>query len=148
MPRRLLAALLAIAALPALTACGESKEETFGKDFRGVNKRIVALGSEVGKAVNGASKKSDSQLADEFGKLSQRTGELAQDVDELDPPDKLKATTGQLGESLGDAKDALGDIQQAAAKHDATAARRAAIQLASSSRDLRDARQKLVKATR
>ena len=148
MSRRLLAAAVAIVALCALSACGGSKEESFAKDFKPVNKRIVAMGSDVGKTVNGASKKTDKELADEFGTLSQRTGELAQDVDELDPPDDLKKTTDDLSESLGDAKDALGDIQEAASKHDATAARKATIQLVGSSGDLRTARQKLEKATR
>jgi hypothetical protein len=146
--RRLLAAAVATVAVCALSACGGSKEDTFAKDFKAVNKQIVALGADVGKTVNGASKKTDKQLAAEFGTLSDRTGKLADDVDELEPPDDLQKTTDALGKSLTSAEDALGDIQTAAGKHDATAARKATIQLVGSSGDLRDARQKLEKATR
>jgi hypothetical protein len=146
--RALIAAVLALAATPALAACGGSDEDAFKKDFRGVNGRIAALGKDVGKTVNEASGKKDTQIEDEFGELAQSTGELAQDVDELEPPDKLTATKDDLVESLGDAKDALSDIEQAAAKHDAQAARKATIQLVASSDDLRDARVKLERATR
>lgn len=148
MSRARLAAPLAFAVTFVLAACGESEDEAFSKDFRGVNERIVALGKDVGKTVNGASGKEDKQIEDEFGRLAQSTGELAQDVDELEPPDKLTATTDDLVESLGDAKDALGEIEQAAAKHDAQAARKATIQLVASSDDLREARLKLARATR
>jgi hypothetical protein len=146
--RRLLTAAVATVAVCSLSACGGNKEDEFAQDFKDVNKRIVALGADVGKTVNGASKKTDKKLAGEFGALSDRTGKLEHDVDELEPPDDLKDTTGDLSKSLGQAKDALGDIQTAAEKHDATAARKATIQLVGSSSDLRDARQELEKATR
>jgi hypothetical protein len=147
-PRARLVAVLALAAPLALAACGESDEEAFNKDFRGVNTRIVALGKDVGTTVNGATRKKDTQIEDEFGELSQRAGELAQDLDELEPPDKLKATKEALVKSLGDAEDSLGAIEQAAAKHDADAARKATIQLVGAADDLRDSREKLERATR
>ena len=148
MPSAWLAAVLALAASLALAACGGSDEEAFDKDFRAVNARIVTLGEDVGKAVNGASRKRDTQIEDQFGKLSKRAGELAQEVDELEPPDKLKSTKEALAKSLDDAKDSLGQIEQAAGKHDADAARKATIQLVGAADDLRDSRQKLERATR
>ena len=148
MSRALCTAVLAVAASLAFAACGESDEEAFNKDFRGVDARIVVLGKDLGESVDGASRKKDTQIEDEFGKLSQRAGELARDVDQLDPPEEVKATKEGLAESLGDTEDALGDIEQAAAKHDARAARMATIQLVAAARDLRDSRQKLVRATR
>ena len=147
MSRALCTAVLAVAASLALAACGESDEEAFNKDFRGVDARIVVLGKDLGESVDGASRK-DRQIEDEFGKLSQRAGQLARDVDKLEPPEELKATKEALAESLGDTEDALGDIEQAAAKHDARAARMATIQLVAAARHLRDSRQKLVRATR
>jgi hypothetical protein len=146
--RPVASAVLAVAALSLLSACGGSKEDDFAKDYRDVNKQIVALGSDVGKTVNGASKKTDKELADEFGSLSKRTGDLAKDVDDLEPPDDLQKTTDDLSKSLTDAQHSLADIQDAADKHDADAARKATIQLVTSSADLRDARRKLEKATR
>ena len=139
--------MLAVAASLAFAACGESDEEAFNKAFRGVDARIVVLGKDLGESVDGASRK-DRQIEDEFGKLSQRAGQLARDVDKLEPPEELKATKEALAESLGDTEDALGDIEQAAAEHDARAARMATIQLLAAARDLRDSRQKLVRATR
>jgi hypothetical protein len=148
LPRALLALVAVLALVPVLSACGESEEEAFRKDYKPVNKRIVDLGEDVGKAVNGASGKTDEQIASEFGKLAQRTGEVSQQVDELDPPDDLAASQDDLVESLGDARDSLRDIEKAAGESDPQAARRATIQLITSSTDLRDARRKLERATR
>jgi hypothetical protein len=147
--RRLLAAVVVVAVAPALfAACGEDEQEAFARDFRSLDKRIGALASDVGKTVNQAAGKSDKEIEDEFGSLAQRTGELAQRVDELDPPDDLRPETDDLSESLGDAQDALRDIQKAAADGDPTAARKATIQLVTSSQDLRDSRRALERATR
>jgi hypothetical protein len=139
---------LALAVALALSACGEDQAETFARDFRALDKQIVALSGDVAKTVDEASGKSDKEIEDEFGGLAQRTGELAQRVDELEPPDDLQPETDDLSESLGDAQDALGDIQKAAADSDPAAARKATIQLVTSSQDLRDSRRALQRGTR
>ena len=145
--RCLLAAVLVVALASFVSACGEDERDTFARDFRSLDRRIAALGSDVGRSVREASGKSDEQLEDEFGKLAQRTGELAQQVDELDPPDDLRPQADDLNESLGDAQDALRDIQEAAAESDPTAARKATIQLVGASQDLRDSRRALQRET-
>jgi hypothetical protein len=150
--RRLVAVAFALLVVPVLSACGEDQREDqredFAQDFRALNKQVVALGADVGKTVNEASGKSDREIEDAFGKLAQRTGELAQKVDELEPPDDLQPETENLSESLGDAQDSLRDIQKAAADSDPAAARKATIQLVTSSEDLRDSRRALERATR
>jgi hypothetical protein len=146
--RCLLVPVFALAVALALSACGEDKAETFAKDYQPLNKQIVALGSDVGRAVNGASGKSDEGIEKEFGALAQRTGELQQNVDELEPPEDLERPTGDLVEAMGDAQDALRDIEKAAGESDPAAARKATIQLVTSSEDLRDSRRALERATR
>jgi hypothetical protein len=145
-PLLVLAAVLAV--LPAVSACGEDEEEAFSKDFRPLNQRILDLGEQVGQAVNEASGKTDEQIEDEFGRLARRTGEVQKEVDSLEPPDDLTATKEDLSEAMGDARKSLGDIAKAAAENDPQAARTATIELVSSSRELGDARRKLVRATR
>jgi hypothetical protein len=146
--RALVAVAAFLAVVPAVSACGEDEQEAFSKDFRPLNKRIVDLGEQVATAVNEASKKTDQQIEDEFGRLAQRTGEVQQDVDELEPPDNLKAAKKDLVEAMGDAQQSLRDIEKAAGDSDPQAARSATIELISSSRDLGDARSKLERATR
>jgi hypothetical protein len=146
--RRLIALACALAFVPALSACGEDEAETFANDYRPLNRQILKLGSEVGKTVNEASGKSDEDIEKEFGALAQETGELQQKVDELEPPEDLQKPTDELVEAMGDAQDALRDIEKAAGESDPAAARRATIQLVTSSEDLRDARRTLERETR
>jgi hypothetical protein len=146
--RALLAVAAMVAVAPVLAACGEDKEKTFREDFRPLNQRILDLGEDVGKAVSGASGKSDQQIEEDFGELAQRTGEVAKDVDALEPPDDLKKPKEDLVEAMGDARDALGDIESAADQSDPQAARRATVQLVTSSKELRDSRRRLERATR
>jgi len=146
--RRLIPLVLVLAFVPVLSGCGEDEAETFAKDYRPLNKQILALGSDVGETVNGASGKSDEAIEKEFGSLAQQTGELQQQVDELEPPEDLQPPTDQLGEAMDDAQDALRDIEAAAGKSDPAAAREATIQLVRSSEDLREARRTLERATR
>jgi hypothetical protein len=133
-------------ALP-IAACGENKAATFKKEFRPLSAKIVALGRDVGTAVNGASGKSDREIQQRFSSLSRRTGALQKDVNRLDPPDNLKGDKKGLVDAMGDARDALADIQKAAGASDPQAARRATIQLVAASQSLRSARLKLARAT-
>ena len=144
------ARFLAAAALVAAVAggCGEDEEETFRKEFAPVNREVVALGADVGRAVTGASGKSDKQIAQQFGELSKRTGEAQKDAEALEPPDELSADTDQLTESLGEAEKALADIEKAAGDRNPRAARQATIQLVAASEELRSSRRKLAAATR
>ena len=140
-------AILMVAATALLSACGEDKAETYKKDFKPVNQEILDLGESVGKAVQGASGKSDAALAKEFGDLAERTGKLQQEVDELEPPDDLTAPQEDLTQAMGDAQDALEGIEKAAGENDANSARESAEQLVKASEDLRDSRRKIAKET-
>ena len=144
-PRVFVIAVLLAAGL-ALAGCGEDKQETFRKEFRPLNLRILALGRDVGQAVTGASGKSDRQIEQQFGALAKRTGSLQKDVGELDPPDDLSEDRQDLAEAMGDARTALSDIQRAAGDSDPRAARRATIQLVAASNSLRSERRNLARA--
>ena len=148
MRRRLIAFAFVLVFVPGFAACGEDEAETFAKDYRPLNRQVLTLASDVGKTVNAASGKSDEAIEKEFGALAQRTGELQQQVDELEPPEDLQRPTDELVESMGDAQDALRDIEKAAAESDPAAARKATIQLVTSSEELRDSRRTLERATR
>jgi hypothetical protein len=148
LPRLSLAVAAFLALMLGLAACGEDQEETYSKAFRPLNERILDLGEQVGDAINGASGKSDQQIEAEFGRLAQRTGDVAKDVDALEPPDDLKRTNDDLVAALRVARDDLGGIEKAADESDAQAARRATIELGSASKDLSTARRKLERATR
>jgi hypothetical protein len=140
-----LAFLLALA-LP-LAACGEDKTETFNKEFKPLNAKIVALGRDVGAAVNGASGKSDRQIQQEFGSLARRTTTLQKSVNRIEAPDELSGDKKDLVDAMGDARDSLAEIEKAAGSSDPQGARRATIQLVSASQDLRSSRLKLVRKT-
>jgi hypothetical protein len=139
---------LALAALLLVAGCGDSKSETFTKDFRPINARIVALGRDVGAAVTGASGKSDHQIQDTFTALGKRATALRKQVDQLDPPSKWKKDRDELSVAMNDAAKALDAIAAAAAKGDPQAARRATIQLVAASGDLRSSRQRLARTAR
>ena len=143
--RGALMGLLSVAVL--VVGCGADKEEEFRKEYRPLNGQVERLGQDVSRSISGASGKSDKQIEGQFNGLSKRTAALKQKVDGLEPPDDLGADADRLVEAMGDAEVALGDIGKAAGGSDASAARRATIQLVAASRDLRDSRQRLERAT-
>jgi hypothetical protein len=144
-PRLIILALSA--ASLGIAACGESEEETYSKEFRPLNDRIVEIGRDVDAGVSDASGKSDAQLEQEFGRLAGRTGAVRTDVNELEPPDDLANDNQDLVEALGDAREALSEIEQAAAESDPQAARRATIELVAASDDVGTERRTLARAT-
>lgn len=138
--------LLLALALP-LAACGADKRETFKKEFKPLDAKVLTLGRDVGASVTGASGKSDRQIQQRFGSLSRRTGTLQKDVNRLEAPDDLARDKKDLVDAMGNARDALADIEKAAGAGDPQAARRATIQLVAASQDLRSERRKLARAT-
>ena len=138
---------VALAAL-VLGACGGSAEEDYKDDYPPVNQRLVSLGQEVGRAIQGAGQSSDRQLADRFGDYAQRLGELQQQLDELEPPEELTEEQDQLVSAIGDVQGSLEQIASAAEQGDADAAGQATVGLIESSRALRDARRELSSAVR
>jgi hypothetical protein len=140
--------LAALAVLAALAAgCGESKTEDFKKEFRPVNDRIIALGRQVGRALEQAQRESNSQIERQFRSLALRTGRLRQEVDDLEPPGELESAHRDLLEAMGKARKGLDGISDAAGAGKPRAATRASLDLLDASDDLRAARQKLARAT-
>ena len=148
MSRRLvrLAALLAGGGLAA-AGCGEDEQKTFEKEFKPLNRELVALGTEVGGSISSASGSSNSQIAQAFGKHRRELGTLRDEAEELEPPGELDSTHEDLTKAMDDAQNALAGIERAAKKGNTEQARRATIRFVSSSARLRTARRKLAKAT-
>jgi uncharacterized protein YukE len=143
-PTALATALVAI----VLAGCGGSSEEDYRDEFEPISQDIVALGEDVGQAVEGASGTTDERLADQFGNFAQELGDLQQDLDELEPPDDLADEQDALTSAMGEVQGALEGIASAAEQGDVDAARQSTEDLIQGSTDLRDARRKLAQAVR
>jgi uncharacterized membrane protein YccC len=144
------AALAALAlAVLGLAACGgDGDEDDYGDDFQRVSQRIVAVGEDVGEAIETAANSSDEQLAEDFQGFAEELGELRTDLDELDPPEDLADEQEELTTAMGEVRESLDDIATAAEQSDPEAARQATMELIQRSADLRDARRALVSAVR
>jgi hypothetical protein len=143
-------AVIAVSAL-ALAACGESTEgesteDEYKYDFPPLSRKLVSLGQDVGRSIQGASGSSDQRLAEDFTGYAEQLGEIQQDIDALEPPEDLADDQEQLVSAIGDAQGALNDIAEAARNGDAQSARRATVDLIQSSEQLRDSRRRLASA--
>jgi hypothetical protein len=141
------AVLIVAAALALLAGCGQSKEDKFKADFKPLNDELLKLGKDVGRGVTTATGKTDAQLAGEFGGFARRTGDLRGRIDDLDPPDKLRADHRRLVAALGSLQTDLSGIQAAATRHNARAAGLATRALISDSERERTSRTALARAT-
>jgi prefoldin subunit 5 len=130
----------------ALGACGGDGESDYKDEFEPISKDIVALGEDVGKAVQEASGTTDERLADQFGNFAQELGDLQQKLDELEPPEDLADEQDALTSAMGEVQGALEGIASAAEQGDVDAARQSTEDLIQGSVDLRDARRKLARA--
>ena len=77
---------------------GDKQEEvkkTFEEDYKPLNDDLIALGDEVGRAVNTAEGKSDAALATQFTRLGEETQEIKRKLDELEPPEELPGGVGE-----------------------------------------------------
>jgi hypothetical protein len=144
------AALAALAlTVLGLAACGgDGDEDEYGDEFQRVSQRIVAVGENVGEAIETAANSSDEQLAEDFQGFAEDLGELRSDLDELQPPEDLADEQDELATAMGDVRASLDDIASAAEQSDPEAARQATMELIQRSAELRDARQALVRAVR
>lgn len=139
---------LAVLALSApLAACGESEKEKYIDDFRPLNDKLLALGRDLGTAVDGADKKSDAVLAKEFSGLATRLKDVNKEIADLDTPAELEhealALNSRLDATIGD----LEDISKAARGNNAEAFAGAMVQLSTDSQKVNTAQNKLAKAT-
>jgi hypothetical protein len=98
--------------------------------FAPINTDIVRTGQRIHTALAGAGKKSDAQLARDFGALATATGSLARRVAAFgNLPHELTGLKRGLVGALGLAQRDLVDISKAARRHDVEAARSAEIAL-------------------
>jgi hypothetical protein len=131
----------------AVAGCGgKSTDETYKDDYPPLSRKIVALGGEVGKAIQNAGNSTNQQLADAFGNFAQRLGDLQNQVDDLNPPKDLEDEQSALVSAMGNVQRDLHDISDAASKGDPKAARAATVQLIKDSPKLASARRTLNRA--
>jgi hypothetical protein len=140
--------MAALLAAMAVAGCGGSSEEDYKEDFPAINQKLLALGADVGRSIEGADRATDAELADDFGNYAKELGDVQQQLDELEPPDDLAEDQDELVSAIGEVQGPLEDIAGAAEQGDPQAASRATIELVSRSRQLRDARRTLAQAVR
>jgi outer membrane murein-binding lipoprotein Lpp len=84
-----------------VAGCGGSgKKDGFTKDFKPVNAQLVALGSNVGQALQNASSSSDQALARSFLGFVVRLQGIKGRIEKLDPPADLKPQVAVLSSSV------------------------------------------------
>ena len=145
---RLLPALLVAAlASVAIAGCGgETTEDAYKDAFPPINRKLVALGNQVGNSIENAGKSTNQKLADDFGGYASELGELKQQLDDLDPPDDLSSDQDALVSAMDAVQGDLSGISTAAKQGDPAAARDATTKLIRDSEKLRDGRRKLAAA--
>jgi hypothetical protein len=145
---RLLALLVSALAAVAVAACGggDSTADTYKDDFPPINRRLVALGSEVGDTIGNAGSSTDQELADDLGREARQLGDLQQQLDDLDPPEDLAGDQDALVSAMDAAQGDLNAIAAAVRDGDVGAAREATRKLIRDSNDLRDSRRRLAAA--
>ena len=138
---------LALCALAiALGGCGgQSKQDSYRKDFEPLNRSLVQLGKDIGRGLQSAPGKSDRRLGREFAGYAGRLGALRRRIAALDPPDKLRGDQRALVRTVGRVDASLRGIELAAAHHDAGVAQRSTAALVLSSIGLKRAREHLVR---
>jgi hypothetical protein len=147
--RRLAAlAVLALTVLGVAACGGDGEEDEYGDEFPRLSQRIVALGEDVGEAIETAGRSTDAELAADFEGFAEDLGQLRRDLGELDPPEDLADEQDELTAAMGEVRDSLDDIASAAEQSDPEAARQATMELIQRSADLRDAREALARAVR
>jgi outer membrane murein-binding lipoprotein Lpp len=142
-------ALVALLLATSLVAgCGGSdKKDRFAKDFKPVNAQLVALGSDVGQALQNASSSSDQALAQSFQGFVVRLQGIKGRIEKLDPPSDLKSQVTVLSSSVSRLIVDLGGIVAAARAHDPSAGRAATAALVRDAPAAGDARRLLARKT-
>jgi outer membrane murein-binding lipoprotein Lpp len=146
--RALQPAVAVLLAASLVAACGGSdKKDEFAKGFKPVNAQIVALGSDVGQALQNASTTADQALARSFLGFVVRLEAIKGRIDKLDPPSDLKSQVAVLSSSVSRMVVDLGGIAAAARAHDPSARRAAIAALIGDSPAAGDARRLLARKT-
>jgi hypothetical protein len=145
-----LAALTAVlVALFAAAACGGSEDGSgdFTKEFASINTSLKTLGDEIGTTLTNAPSQTNAQLASAFSGYATQLQTLRTKLDDTSPPGDLKQDVFALSEAMAQAAKDMIAIAGAATAGDPAKAKAATMTFVSDSRELRDARLKLVKAT-
>jgi hypothetical protein len=154
----LIALLAALLALGLLAGCGgddgPSKEEEaaevkeeFSEGFKPINDDFLALGERVGRAVQTARGKENSELTREFGEIADEVRELRTRLERLEAPPEWEADKKRLSAAMALVGDDTRQISVAAATGDADKARTEAQQLVRHSVEVRTARRALARKT-
>jgi hypothetical protein len=103
MGRRTTGAAIASAATIALAGCGGSSGPSlsaFKTAYAAQKVSFSALGNQLGAAITGAAKKTNAELATEFGTLAHGATQQAAALRKLDAPSKYKAELDSLATSF------------------------------------------------
>jgi hypothetical protein len=147
--RRAIATTLSVTALFAIpvAGCGQSDKDKYVDDYKPLNNKLVKLGDDVVSEVNGASSKSNTQLAAAFSTLGKRIAAVRTDIAGLDTPTELKDESKGLTDALSSAQSDVEAISKAAKESDPTAAQAASKKLATDADKVTTNQNKLAKAT-
>jgi hypothetical protein len=125
-----LSAAVATAAL--LAGCGggggdDAKNDTakFESGAKAATTETTKIGTDIGTAIQTASKQTDAELAATFTDLASRARAVVADLNALDPPAASRAKVNALVSALGTGAQDLDAIGAAARGHDASSARSA-----------------------
>ena len=140
-------ALLALAAAGAAGCGGDDDKDKFVEDYKVLNDRLLAVGRDLGSALQGARGKSNKQLSEQFAGFALRLGAVNKDIRGLDPPDELKDDSDELSKQIDAAVENLREISGAAGNNDPQAAAAATVELGTTSQDLNRAQNKLAEET-
>ena len=148
MSRRWLTLVLLLPALGLVTTgCGEDKKESFKKDFKPVNDRLLMLGNDLAAALRNAPRQRDAQLQAAFRGLGDRADKIKQDLSALEPPDELKSDSQELRTSFGKVRDDLRNVEEAARVHSVAQGRSAFRALGADAAKVGPPRRALARAT-
>jgi hypothetical protein len=146
-----LACALALAGIAA-AGCGSSgkssttSQVSFKAGFATSQREFRQLGTDIGKDITGAGKKTDAALADEFAALAKRADQQATRLAALHPTAKLQKQVDRMVSGFHGVKNDLSNISTAAKNHNASNAEAATRELLSDAATVKTADIALSKA--
>ena len=142
----LLLALLVLGAV-AVAGCGEDEKDAYIDAYKPQNDRLLAMGKTLGRGLQRADRKSNKALSEQFAAYALQLEDIGKDIRSLNTPSDLKDESDDLTTQIDATVKHLEEISGAAANNDPQGAAAATVELASSSRTLNSAQNKLAKAT-
>lgn len=145
--RSVLPLILIVLAAVAVAGCGEDEKDKFIDDYKPLNDRLLAVGRDLEKELAGAEDESNKELSRQFAGLALRLEAISKQLRALDTPDDLRDESDVLALRIDDTTKNLNDISGAAATGDPQGAATATVELATNSRALNRAQNRLARAT-